>query len=252
MKIRYIKYGAVPHLVSENGVRGLEDALARLHVRHTLAPRNQPLAQISRVLAKAGLVRPIARLSRTAYLIPGGQGAPSRYFPVTYFHPVVPWIFDAWPNLWPRITTILRRQRVRLAFFSARQAADHFREALGIDAVWLPEACDPARFDPSRALRDRATDVLALRRRADPLHDAITDRLAAAGKTHLYERAKGQLIFPNDAAMQAGMSNAKISVCFPSSLTHPARSGDVETVTLRYFESMAAKCVLLGHCPAEL
>src|SRR5215212_10345929 len=38
----------------------------------------------------------------------------------------------------------------------------------------------------------------------------------------------------------------------PISMTHPARSGNVETVTLRYFESMAAKCLIVGHCPAEL
>jgi hypothetical protein len=210
------------------------------------------LAQLSRVLAKLGLVRPLARVSRTAYLIPGGQGAQPRYFPVTYFHPVVPWIFDAWPNLWPKIEGVLRRQRVRLAFVSARQAADHFRQALGIDVVWLPEACDPARFDPSKPLRDRSIDVLELGRKYDRYHDAVADRLAARGRTHLYERVKGQLIFPDDASMRAGFNDAKISISFPSSMTHPARSGHVETVTLRYFEAMAARCLIVGHCPAEL
>jgi hypothetical protein len=35
-------------------------------------------------------------------------------------------------------------------------------------------------------------------------------------------------------------------------MTHPERSGGVETVTLRYFESLASRCLVVGKCPAEL
>ena len=35
-------------------------------------------------------------------------------------------------------------------------------------------------------------------------------------------------------------------------MTHPERSGDVETVTYRYFESMASGCLIWGKCPQEL
>jgi len=41
-------------------------------------------------------------------------------------------------------------------------------------------------------------------------------------------------------------------VCFPCSQTHPERSGTVETVTHRYFEGMASRCLLVGHGPQEL
>jgi hypothetical protein len=44
----------------------------------------------------------------------------------------------------------------------------------------------------------------------------------------------------------------KISICFPKTITDPERAGGVETVTFRYFESMAACCLIVGHCPAEL
>jgi hypothetical protein len=69
---------------------------------------------------------------------------------------------------------------------------------------------------------------------------------------HRYERVAGQIIFPSYDGFVSALGDSKVSVCFPSSLTHPARSGDVETLTLRYLESIAARCVLLGHCPAEL
>ena len=252
LPLRYVKIGHVPHSVVNNVVYAMEASLDRLNVPHTLAPRNVPLDNLARVLARLKLVRPVARVARTAYLVPAGQAAESRFFPVSYFHRVIPWIFDAWPNLWERIERVLRRHRVRLAFFSARQSADHFREKLGIDSVWMPEACHAEFFDPSKPLRDRPTDVLELGRRYDAYHDAIAPRLADRRKVHLYERVKGQIIFPTEPELRAGFVNAKVSVCFPSSITHPARSGHVETVTLRYFESMAARCLIVGHCPAEL
>ena len=43
-----------------------------------------------------------------------------------------------------------------------------------------------------------------------------------------------------------------MAAIFPCSLTHPERSGPVETVTHRYFESMASKCLIIGHAPREL
>ncbi|HEY7120236.1 MAG TPA: glycosyltransferase [Tepidisphaeraceae bacterium] len=252
LRIRYVKLGRLPHHVYNNVVYAMEASLARLNLGYKLSPRNTFTAYANRALAKLRLVRPIARVSRTAYLVPTGQAAESRFCPVTFFHPVVPWIFDAWPNLWERIEGVLRRQRVRLAFFTARQAADHFRQRLGIDAVWMPEACDASVFDASKALVDRPIDVLELGRKYDRYHDGIAPRLAERGKTHLFEKVKGQLIFPTEQAMRDGFANARVSVCFPSSMTHPARSGHVETVTLRYFESMAARSLVVGHCPAEL
>ena len=250
--LRYVKVGNVPRNPQNNVIYALEASLALQHIGYALAPRNAPLDFVGRALAKLKLVRPLARVSRTAYLIPVGQAAEGRFFPVTYCHPVIPWIFDAWPNLWDRIERVLRRHRVRLAFFSARQSADHFRQKLGIDAVWMPEACHAEFFDASKPLRDRPTDILELGRRYDAYHDAITPLLADLGKTHLYERVKGQIIFPTDDDLRTGFNNTKIAVCFPSSITHPARAGHVETVTLRYFESMAAKCLIVGQCPAEL
>jgi hypothetical protein len=207
---------------------------------------------VARGISKLRLVRALVRVGRTAYLAPVDQGAEWRCFPVTYLHEVVPWVFDAWPNVYGRIERVLRRQRVRLAFCSARQSAEHLGRALGIECLWMPEACDPSVLDPSKPLAERTIDVLELGRRYDVWHEAVTGRLAALGKAHLYEKVKGQMIFATEAALRAGYNDAKISVCFPSSMTHPARSGDVETATLRYFESMAAKCLIVGHCPAEL
>jgi hypothetical protein len=119
-------------------------------------------------------------------------------------------------------------------------------------AVWVPEAVDPHQFDGTKSLVERKIDVLELGRKYDQFHDAIRHELERAHKVHRFERVKGQIIFPTATAFKRGLGDSKISVCFPSSITHPERSGDVETVTLRYFESFASKCVVAGHCPREL
>ena len=101
-------------------------------------------------------------------------------------------------------------------------------------------------------LASRSIGVLELGRRHAAFHEQITPVLAGAGIVHLYEKVRGQVIFPTRSNLVSGFADSRISVCFPQSLTNPARAGRVETATYRYFESMASKCVLVGRCPPEL
>ena len=80
----------------------------------------------------------------------------------------------------------------------------------------------------------------------------ISPVLEKAGKTYLYEKEKGGIVFPSREEFVAGLARSKISICFPSSMTHPDRAGDVETMTTRYLQSMISKCLVLGHAPAEM
>lgn len=250
--LRWVKFGNLPPNTADNVLYALEAALQRLNLKHAISPRNPTTRYINKVLARLHLVRKIAPLCRTTCFIPFGQAAEYRFCPLTYFHEIIPWVFDSWPNLRERIAAMLRRNRVKIALFTARQSAEYFKEHLGIDAIWLPEACNPDLYRPEKPLRDRPTDVLELGRKYDRYHSQITPRLEQLKKSHLYEKIKGQLIFSGAEALTEGFANAKISICFPSSITHPERSGNCETVTLRYFESMASKCLIVGRCPAEL
>ena len=89
-------------------------------------------------------------------------------------------------------------------------------------------------------------------RRFDEYNVRIAPALDAAGMVHLFERIKGQIIFPTRKDFIDGLGDSQISVCFPSTITHPQRSGDVETLTHRYLESIASKCLVVGQCPQEL
>jgi hypothetical protein len=76
--------------------------------------------------------------------------------------------------------------------------------------------------------------------------------LQSARRVHRYQQDSTTIIFPAFAELIGGFAQSRISVCFPGSMTNKEWAGNVETVTYRYFESIASKCVLYGHCPAEL
>jgi hypothetical protein len=215
--------------------------------------RNSVTKLLAKILARMLLVGNLGRWSRGPVLVTLMGHSEHKIVPFAYWTEVVPYCFDCWEPEWPRWESFFRRHRTRLAFFTARQSADHFRHVLpSLTSVWLPEAVNLCEYQPERPLKDRNIDVLEFGRKFDQFHNAILAGLNATGRAHQYERVKGAVIFKTNDAFRAALGDSKISVCFPGSMTHPERSGGVETATRRYFESIASKCVLVGRCPQEL
>lgn len=161
------------------------------------------------------------------------------------------YLFDAWPDAQDRIVRFVRQFAVGHVFVSASQSADSLRDRVDAEVHWMPEGIDPAPYH-ARPPAERDVDVLHLGRRYDAYHEQVVGPLAARGKTYLYERPGGGLVFPTRRAFADGLARAKVSVCVPSSVTHPGRAGGVETMTLRYLQSMASGCVVVGRAPAEM
>ncbi|MFT4062945.1 MAG: glycosyltransferase [Edaphocola sp.] len=162
--------------------------------------------------------------------------------------------FDCWPQNIPWVVSFTKLFGVANIFFSAKQSADAFNEqAQGrtrCKGWWVPEGikADDYHFYP---LAEKTIDVLEFGRRYDKFHDAISPMLAHKGYNHAYATA-GKLLFPTEADFVEGLARAKVSVCFPSSITHPERSGNISTMTLRYLQSMAAKCLVVGKMPYDM
>ena len=239
--------------VSEYPILSMQRALESAGVPAVYNAASRPMKLVARALARAGMMRRIADLSGTAYFVPIMLLSEARLFPKCYFAETIVYAFDCWPALYGRWEKFFRRHRMRIAFFSARDSAEHFRKRIpNMESIWLPEAVEPANYRGDKPLAQRGIDVLELGRRSDAFHDRIVAPLAKAGRVHKFQAAPGQIIFATREELVDGFGDAKISVCFPSSMTHPQRSGSVETVTHRYFESMASRCIIVGHCPREL
>jgi hypothetical protein len=215
--------------------------------------QNRIARRAARVVADLGLVRNVARSLKGPIFVAMMGLTEERTLPFAYSNELIPYAFDCWPPIYDRWVSFFTRHRVRLAFFSARQSADHFAKAMpAMRAHWLPEAVDPAEYGPGSALADRRIDVLEMGRRHEGFHRSVTDALAALGRIHRFEDPPGRLVFPSRASLRDGLSTSRIAVCFPRSMTHPGATAGLETVTHRYFEAIASRCVVLGHAPDEL
>jgi hypothetical protein len=156
------------------------------------------------------------------------------------------WTYDVWEPRFDEIAGIVREARIDLLLLTSQQATAHFQNLNLPDCSvhWVPEVIEVSRYE-QRPWAERTIDVLAFGRSHPRYHDALKDECAARGVRYVFER------FNTKDDLVRALGDAKISICFPQSLTHPENVGSVSTVTLRYLESMAAKCVIVGGSPGE-
>ena len=162
------------------------------------------------------------------------------------------YMFDAWPDVHDRIRAIVGSWEVDNVFLSSLMAAERLRISSNrCRFFWIPEGVDSDLYRHC-PYADKDIDVLQLGRRYDAFHDSIVSSLEQSNRVYLYEKVKGEIIFPTKDSFIDGLARSKVSICVPSSITHPARSGDIETMTTKYLQSMLSKCLILGHAPTEM
>jgi hypothetical protein len=162
------------------------------------------------------------------------------------------YLFDAWPKEYHRIIKFVNEYSIDRIFVSASQSADDLNALLNQKKFHhVPEGVDPSVYRYAR-YDLKNIDVLALGRKYDRYHKRILPALQRFDRTYMYEVLKGHIIFPDREGLIDGLARTKLSICVPGSITHPERSGHVETMTMRYLQSMASKCLILGHGPAEM
>jgi hypothetical protein len=161
-------------------------------------------------------------------------------------------MFDAWPRFHKRIAENAKTLKIRLIFFSSKEASRLFNQLQNeIRGVWIPEGIDvnDYYFKPYEL---KVIDVLEFGRKYDLYHDKIASTLSDRNYKHLFEQQKGTVVFKSRVDFLNGLSESKISICIPSSITHPERSEGLSSMTLRYLQSMASKCLIVGILPKEM
>ena len=147
----------------------------------------------------------------------------------------------------------VEKRQVRAVITSSSQAAQALRAGgLRADVDYLPEAGGLRRFPGQRPLVERTIDCLEFGRRHDGWHERVTPGLARAGYRHLYEKRRGDIVFPTEAELDQGFMDTKVLICLPRSRTQPDSAGGFDVLTQRYLEGMAAGCLLLGEAPPDL
>jgi len=205
-----------------------------------------------RLATRAGLSRHLITLPTVYELRPMMGMQPWHMFPSVLWRPSILLCWDVWEPDYAAWTRLFQRMSPAAIFMTAAQSVEHFRSQLpDVRVEWLPEATDPSWYLGGPILGQRRT-FLEMGRRYTKLHDTVIGVPESRGFQHVFAQEEAVLAFRDRAAMAAGLSAAIVSVCLPSSSTHPERSGGVETMTHRYLETMAAGCIPWGHAPEEL
>ena len=161
------------------------------------------------------------------------------------------YLFDAWPMYFNYILRFVNDFEIDYLFVSSKQAAESLKKLIGKNNVfWVPEGVKPGdyKFLPAA---NRNIDILSFGRNYDNFHHKIVEKLALKKVKYIFSLANERL-FPDKKSFVDGLSRSKISVCFPTSITHPERAGGIETMTNRFLQSMASKCLVLGKAPEEM
>jgi hypothetical protein len=162
------------------------------------------------------------------------------------------YIFDLWEQTHNSLIEFVNDFKVDNVFVSSSQVAEKLASLKSnCNFYWIPEGIDIKDYN-FYDFHKRTIDVIQIGRKYDKYHNLIVDQLKNSGKKYLFEKTKGALIFPTRGNFIDGLASSKISICFPSNITHPQRSGQIETLTIRYLQSIASKCIILGHAPDEM
>lgn len=171
-------------------------------------------------------------------------------FPDYARYEIVPMIWDCWPQYFEKTCKWLKRHQVHTAIFTSSQTADRMRERLPyMNIIWCAEALNDSDYKKGMPLKERSIDVLEFGRSNENVVRA--ENLIKRGLNYICTKQDGKFVYTNEQLCEA-MGKAKVSIALPRSMTQPEITGDVETLTQRYWECMFSRMVMVGHAPKEL
>ena len=195
----------------------------------------------------------ILRSNKTAILAMCG-GYPDIYFwPFAFRYEIVPIIWDCWPANVNGVVNSFKRNKVKLAFFTSSETARIVQEKIpNTKCIWLPEGIKIDNYSKGKLLINRNIDVLELGRLHKKFHDNLIKNENSCRINHIFKNESEGLLFNTFEELVKGLSNSKITICFPRCDTHPEIAGNIETLTQRYWECMLSGTLILGRAPSEL
>jgi hypothetical protein len=249
--------------VSSDITREFENAISSDHDVDTIKAVNYYLSRFTfRLWKYFGRIKPV---QKALFYLRNISGKNKNLFCILMgprFPKCFPWfynngekaiyLFDAWPGYYDYILKFVRDFSVKAVLVTSRQSADNLNLLSGGNVFhWIPEGIDPAEYE-FLPHEKKDIDVLCLGRKHEPFHRRIVTDLSENNINYLFSEAEGKQIFAGKHSFIAGLARTKISVCFPASITHPERAKGIETMTNRYLQSMASKCLVLGKAPREM
>ncbi|MBQ9094388.1 MAG: hypothetical protein IJY03_10475 [Prevotella sp.] len=169
-------------------------------------------------------------------------------FPDYLCYEVVPLFWDCWPRYFGDVSAWMKGHRVRTAFFTSSQTAEHMRNVCpDIQIFYLPEAIETELYKEGRPLSERKFDYMEFGRCCDYVNSStLPDSVRM-----LSSRNEREALATREMLVEA-LSDSKITVCLPRSVNQPEIAEGIETLTQRYWECMLSRVIMIGKAPKEL
>lgn len=169
-------------------------------------------------------------------------------FPDYARYEIIPLIWDCWPRYFEKTCQWFIKHDVKTAIFTSSQTAERMKKRFpNMNILAITEGIDISKYNEGKDLKERTIDLLEFGRRNT---NVFRVALPATYK-HLYSK-NGEHIFNAEEDLLNGLSDSKITVCYPRCDTQPSKAGNIETLTQRYWEAMLSRIVIVGRAPKEL
>lgn len=169
-------------------------------------------------------------------------------FPDYALYEIVPLVWDCWPDNVPTVSTFFMRHNVRTAIFTSSQTAEVFRKKFPqMNVLTITEGVNNALYSKGKPLLDRTIDILEVGR---AWVDFFKTPLPA-GVNHIKTGNKART-FNTDEDFRKALANTKVTINVPRCDVDKSTTGNIETLTQRYWECMLSRVVMVGRAPREL
>lgn len=168
-------------------------------------------------------------------------------FPGYARYEIIPLIWDCWPRYFEKTCQWFIRHDVRTAIFTSSQNAERMSARFpDMNILTITEGIDTSRYGGGKELRERSVDVLEYGRSNKLFKDGLPPDII-----HRHSDGKQKMFLSDDEFFHA-LGEARITVCLPRCDTQKWLTGDIETLTQRYWEAMLSRMVIIGRAPKEL
>ena len=169
-------------------------------------------------------------------------------FPDYCFYEIIPFIWDCWPKYFELTCNWLKKHKVKTALFTSSQTAERMKERFPqMNILFVPEGIDTSEYGAGKPLNQRT----------NLLYEIGQGKrcFLKSQYPHEYERLSSLPVvglIPDKKSYIETLCNAQVTVTFPRCDLMTEETGDIETLTQRYWEAMLTRSVIVGRSPKEL
>lgn len=168
---------------------------------------------------------------------------------------IIPMLWDCWPDTWDKLERDLKLLGCHTVFVTSSDVAREMNKRFPqYNFIHVPEGVNINEYKKGGPLTGRHIDVYELGRRHEQYHRKLVEGGLQDMCNFVYAekpRKGTAIVFDTWDAFIDKLCDTKIIISFPASMTDAAKAS-IETLTIRYWESMLSRCVIVGHAPKEL